>query len=206
LERTEPPVSDLNGTALTALTYGTASGPSFSPQWSPDGTRIVFQSERKLDGSDAINLNGTVNIWRVNADGTGLIALTNATANGASNFSPQWSPDGTRIVFESGLKLDGSDATNANGTSNIWWVRPDGTGLTHLTNATASGAGSSSPEWSPDGSQVVFSSSRKLDGSDAANANGTANIWRVNADGTALSPLTNVTASGATSSSPQHSP
>jgi len=167
--------------------------------------QVVFHSSRKLDGSDAANTNPTPNIWRVDADGTGLTPLTNATASGAGSLVPQWSPDGSKIVFHSSRKLDGSDAANTNFTSNIWRVNADGTGLTPLTNATASGAHSLYPQWSPDGSKIVFHSSRKLDGSDAANTNGTSNIWRVNADGTGLTPLTNATASGAHSFYPQFS-
>ena len=115
--------------------------------------RIVFASSRKLDGSDAPNANTTSNIWRMNADGTGLTPLTTATASGADSgsddYSPQWSPDGTKVVFASRRKLDRSDAANANFTWNIWRVNADGTGLTPLTTATARGAGSGSPSFSP---------------------------------------------------------
>src|SRR2546427_8964950 len=146
---------------------------------------------------------GTSNTRGVNADGTGLTALTNATAAGAFSFAPKWSADGPRVAFESSRKLDGSDAGNGNGTSNIWRVNADGTGLTALTNATAGFAGSASPQWSPDGTRVVFESSRKLDGSDAANANRMSNIWQVHADGTELTALT--TATAASSNRPQYS-
>jgi hypothetical protein len=118
---------------------------SLQPGWSPDGTRIVFQSSRALDGTDAQNKNGKYNIWVIKADGTGLTPLTKTT--GADNWEPRWSPNGTWIVFYSGRALDGSDAPNKNGTSNIWLVRPDGTGLTPLTKATAVGADSSRPEF-----------------------------------------------------------
>ena len=110
--------------------------------------QVVFHSSRKLDGSDALNTNPTPNIWRVNADGTGLTPLTNATASGAGSLVPQWSPDGSKIVFYSSRKLDGSDALNTNGTFNIWQANADGTGLTPLTNATASGADSFYPQFS----------------------------------------------------------
>jgi TolB protein len=146
------------------------------------------------------------NIWRVNADGTGLRLITNTTAASASNVVPQWSPDGTKIVFYSSRKLDGSDAPNANGTYNIWRVNADGSGLTALTNATLLMTSSFDPQWSPSGTRVAFYSGRKLDGTDAPNLNNTTNIWRVNADGTGLTPLTNVTANGANSVSPRFSP
>ena len=55
-------------------------------------------------------------------------------------------------------------------------------------------------------SRVVFSSGRKLDGTDAPNANGTYNIWQANADGTGLRTITNAIATGADSLSPSFSP
>jgi Tol biopolymer transport system component len=191
-----------NGTGLTPLTDATAyQADSVAPQWSPDGSKIVFMSSRSPDGTDAMNAYRTYNIWRVSADGTGLVPLTRATASGADSLEPQWSPDGSKIVFASSRKLDGTDAMNANFTYNIWRMSADGTGLVPLTTATANGADSLEPQWSPDGSKIVFNSSRKLDGTDASTP--TYNIWRVNADGTGLTPLTKATASGVDSNSPR---
>jgi len=142
----------------------------------------------------------------VNADGTGLAPLTRTTARGADSTAPQWSPDGSRIAFESSRKLDGTDALNGNATSNIWVVNADGTGLTPLTRATASGASSFTPRWSPDGSKLVFSSTLALDGTDSGNPNSVVNIWRVNAEGSGLIPLTKATALGVDSYLPVFSP
>ncbi len=187
-----------DGTGVTPLTNATAAdASSFEPQWSPNGSKVVFASSRKVDGTDAPNGVHTYNIWRANADGTGLTPLTNVTAAGADSGWPQWSPDGSKVVFECSRRLDGTDAPNANFTFNIWRANADGTGLVPITTATSAGTGSVRPQWSPDGSKVVFDSSRKLDGSDSPNANGTYNIWRVNVDGTGLTPLTQATASGA---------
>src|SRR5215813_662861 len=126
---------ECDGTGLTPLTSATGAGAAF-PQWSPDGSKVVFASTRNVDGTDT---PGTSNIWRVNADGTGLRPITNATANGAGSGLPQWSPDGSKVVFLSSRKLDGTDAPNANHASNIWRVNTDGTGLTPLTSITANG-------------------------------------------------------------------
>jgi TolB protein len=189
-----------SGKPLTSLT----SAASVMPQWSPDGTKIVFTSGRKLDGTDATNTNNTYNIWIVNADGTGAKPLTSVTAGNAGSTDPRWSPDGMKIVFTSHRKLDGSDAANANGTMNVWVMNADGTGVNALTSVTAD-ADSDRPQWSPDGTKIVFESRRKLDGSDAANANNTMNIWMVNADGSGSKPLTSLTAAGADSRNPQWS-
>lgn len=166
--------------------------------------RIVFESR-----ASALS---PFNIWWVNPDGTNLTQVTHATSGGANSHNPQWSPDGSTIIFESSRKLDGSDAGGI--ASNIWRVKADGTGLTAVTRATPIGADSYKPQWSPDGKKIVFVSTRKLDGSDAPNTNNAQNIWRVNADGTGLVPLTRSTATLAfgagdlqpTSTSPQWSP
>jgi Tol biopolymer transport system component len=184
-----------DGTGLAPLTRSTAA-PSTSPQWSPDGSRIVFSSSLKLDGTDAKGPD--INIWRMNADGTALTPLTRTTVVPAANSnansnSPMWSPDGTRIVFFSARNIDLSDSPNLNSTTNIWTINADGTNLKALTKATALNASSMSPRWSPDGRQIVFSSALNIDGSNSANLNSTSNLWRMDADGTNLLPLTHAT-------------
>jgi Tol biopolymer transport system component len=197
-----------DGTGLTPLTTATAAGAhSENPQWSPDGERVVFSSTRKIDGTDAANTNGTSNVWVAEADGTGLAALTTVTANQVVNSNPQWSPDGSRIVFASNRKLDGTDAANTNGTLNIWVINADGTGLTALTTATVDIADSFHPHnWSPDGTKIAFVSRLKLDGTDAVNTNSTNNIWVINADGSGLNPLTTTTALGSGNNNTRWSP
>jgi len=199
--------SDGSGSA-TALTKTTVNGTSNeSPVWSPDGSKIVFASARKLDGSDAVNTNGTKNIWLVNANGSGITPLTKLTAVGADSDVPSWTADGSKVVFQSGRALDGSDAVNTHGTGNVWLINADGSGataLTKLTNSVFESVGNAKA--SPDGNKIVFASARALDGSDALNTNSTQNIWVVNADGSSPTPLTKLTAAGAGSLAPVWSP
>src|SRR4051812_30177275 len=78
-----------------------------------------------------------------------------------------WSPDGTRIAFRGG----------PDGDSEIWVVRPDGSGLTKLTdtpNVSGDNRFSSQPAWSPDGTRIVFRSDRE---------DGDPDVWVMNADG-----------------------
>ncbi|WP_344616226.1 cell wall-binding repeat-containing protein [Dactylosporangium salmoneum] len=60
---------------------------------SPDGSRIVFVR------SDSAN--GKAQLWLAGSDGSNPVQLTTEAAAGAWNVQPNWSPDGTMIVFAS---------------------------------------------------------------------------------------------------------
>lgn len=57
------------------------------PYWSPDNKQIAFQSDR----------SGNLQIWTINADGTGLKQISFADENGA--YLPVWSPDGRQMII-----------------------------------------------------------------------------------------------------------
>jgi Tol biopolymer transport system component len=170
--------------------------------WSPDGSKLTFDAPVNGLGFS----NGPQNVWIMNADGSGQTALTNLTATNARCSQESWSPDGSKIAFTSTRALDSSDAADANNTSNIWVMNADGTGAKPLTKLTATGARNTAPRWSHDGSKLAFESAGALDGTNAANANLTVNIWVVNADGTGASPLTKLTGAGTDSHVPNWSP
>lgn len=71
----------------------TASGGfNWAPEFSPDGKRIVFLSDRL----------GTMEVWVCKGDGSDLVQLTNL-GGATSAGPPRWSPDGQRIAFDSSL-------------------------------------------------------------------------------------------------------
>src|SRR6185503_13314557 len=83
--------------------------------------RIAFTSNR--DGNDEI--------YVMNADGTGVVRLTN---DPAIDQQPAWSPDGSRIAFVS----------NRGGKFDTYLMNADGTGVTRLTTTTTQ-SGSTRP-------------------------------------------------------------
>lgn len=113
------------------------------PDWSPDGSRIVFASFRDAAG----NPTGTANVYVVNVDGTGLTQLTDTPW---VDNDPEWSPDGTKIVFKS------SRQTQDNVRPEIYVMDSDGGNARRLTT-TEGWQSDHDPSWSPDSQSIVFS-------------------------------------------------
>ena len=67
-----------DGTGQTNITNNPAAADDFGPEWSPDGTRIAFTSDR----------DGNYDVYVMGADGSGQTRVT-TTADGES-FSPAW--------------------------------------------------------------------------------------------------------------------
>ena len=107
-----------------------------NPRVSPDGLRIVFQSNRGLD----------FDIHVMNADGSGVVNLTQSA--GDDRF-PAWSPDGSRIVwtrFES--EANGFDV----------YSMPSAGGDASVVVATV--FNELAPSVSPDGLSIVYQTDR----------------------------------------------
>jgi Tol biopolymer transport system component len=79
---TEVFVINRDGTGRARLTDDpTIDG---NPAWSPDGTEVVFRSDRSEDGT---------NLWKMNADGTDPVQLTfPETVGPAGGVDPDWQP------------------------------------------------------------------------------------------------------------------
>lgn len=135
----------VEGGDLRQLTRGNRI-PDFAPAWSPDGATIAFTRDPLAPS-----------LWLMDADGTNLHRLRTPSRYAYCDQSsqPDWSPDGHWIAF---IRICGVFEPSLRTWSNIFVVRPDGTGLRPLTNAGLRRKFSNdSPAWSPDGKRIVVS-------------------------------------------------
>jgi Tol biopolymer transport system component len=124
-----------NGTDIRRLTNNPAGDEGAI--WSPDGTKIVFKSNRNTSGA-----KNDYDLFIMNADGSNVKAITDfhpSHERGASFLS-----DGTRITFSS----------DKDGDFDIYTIKLDGTDLKQVVNATGS---QTTTHWHPSGNRIAFS-------------------------------------------------
>ena len=145
--------------------------PSYAT-WGPNG-KIVFVRVRRLSGGDSAFYAGG-DLYSVNPDGSGLERLT----KGAWMILPSVSPDGSTIAAY-GTKMDRLVAMP---------FRGDGHAATLLARASRYFPNGGKPlaHWTSDGKQLVLGSSN-------AGEYGGAGLLLVNADGSGLTNIPNVT-------------
>ena len=115
----------------------------FDPAWSPDGTLIAFRGEPA--GSDPLARG----VYVIEADGNGEQQISRAVLNANPERRPQWSPDGSRLVFHLANLLD-SDVVVAERTANGWAAHPLASGPADRRTLD------SWPTWSNDGQRISF--------------------------------------------------
>src|SRR5215203_4624217 len=127
-----------------------------SVTYSLDGQKIVFTSlyDYGPEASAPASASGTSadeaddEICVVNADGTGMINLTDDSTD---ERAAVWSPDGTKIAFVRSSSPDNTD---------IFVMNADGTDMARLTTDRARLTDGSVVEpqavWSPDGTKIAF--------------------------------------------------
>jgi TolB protein len=110
------------------------------PMFSPDGTQVVFQSNR----------TGNVELYAMKADGTGVRRLTDSPGD---DGHPHWSADGARIVFNSARTTPDPSVPWGRQWHEIFTMSADGTDLRQITRCQSVctyGA------LSPDGRSVAY--------------------------------------------------
>jgi Tol biopolymer transport system component len=127
--------ANTDGSGVQQLTF---LGSNFDPNVSVDGTQIVFVSTR--DGTNELYLMGSNN-------GT---PQTRLTTNTLQESHPVWAPSNTLIGFA---------AIGAGGDSDIYEIKPSGTGLLNLTNNPT--AFDADPAWSAGGQTIAFDSTNR---------------------------------------------
>jgi Tol biopolymer transport system component len=115
------------------------------PAWSPDGSQIVFMSNR----------DGNFDIYVMNVDGSHVRQLTRDAfgalyfIKSAADITPTWSPDGERIAFASGR----NNGMMTFMDTDIYLMDPDGSHVVRIPNDLYTDA---FPAWSPDGKKIAF--------------------------------------------------
>jgi Tol biopolymer transport system component len=126
----------------TVLRLGGYEGDLDYAQFSPDGRRLVFEQNNSPLGRPS---RGRA-VFVVNVDGTGLHRITPWQL--AAGDGPDWSPDGKLLLFSSHVDI-------ATEQSQLYLVRPDGTGLKQITHFKP-GTTVTSASFSPDGRWITF--------------------------------------------------
>ena len=162
-----------DGSNVQGLTDSGRGHASVISDWSPDGQTIAFDSDRiDIDGRTDV-----VQIYLMNADGTNVRQLTRGPG---FHGTGGWSPDGASLAIE-------TDWGARDALQGIWIIPasdPDGVTQDEARRVTTIPKGvdfDSEPQFSPDGSTIVFTRFK----SPRRSA-----IHRVNVDGTGLVRLT----------------
>jgi TolB protein len=104
------------------------------PDWFPDGGKILCEIASYTSGNEYVNHH----LWIISLIDSNHIEIP----LGGDNRDPQWSPDGSKIVFSS---------QPYGKRPQVCVINSDGTGLRQLTTE-----GGISPAWSPDGRKIVY--------------------------------------------------
>ena len=129
-----------DGTGLEQLTGDNIFNAGF-PSYSADGKEVVFRIAEQDPNSASLGGLGVLNLQT---------RQIRRITTGYDNM-PMWSPDGTRIMFNRGVRNPGSIWSNFD----LYTVRPDGSDLQRLTTHPASDGHA---VWTQDGKHILYNS------------------------------------------------
>ena len=166
--------SDLSGAVqVTAGDHG-----SNHPDWSPDGTRIAFDSDRSGAFCD---------VFTMDPDGSDIAQLTDF---GDCAAQPNWSPNGQRLAYT----RDNAVARLGSAEAGIWTMSADGSDHRRVTTVDDNALFDASPRFSPDGQLIAFTRVRRphdlLPGNTGFLTGATGAVFVVRPDGNDLRRLT----------------
>jgi Tol biopolymer transport system component len=124
------------------LDHTNRAGQDHFARWSPNGQQLVFWRERS-------STTGQAAVFRVDRTGGHLRQLTPWSLNAGD---PDWSPDGSEIVFSTHPLLVFSEQAQ----SELFVMSPDGTGRRQITHNGDGGPRATQPHWAPDGHAIVY--------------------------------------------------
>lgn len=144
------------------------------PTWSPDGLHIAYNHNEQTSADPRPTVT---RIGIVDVTGSGRRDLQ-APAGEAIAGDPDWSPDGSTIVFSSATVHE--DADDPDISLGIYTIGPDGSDLVRLCGPCLQGG--VAPTWTPDGKHILFWGYRSWalmdpDGANAAHINQARLTW-----------------------------
>lgn len=148
--------------SLTLLSKTAAGAPgdkwSLSPAWSPEGTTVAFAS---CAGNLAATPATSCHLYTGRLSDGAVARIPNTSMTDIFDWGgePDWSPDGSHLAFTTMSKLVAGD-TDSN--KDVYVITPAGTGAQRVSQTQAGTGmqgdypGAHDPQWSPDGTRVMF--------------------------------------------------
>ncbi len=154
-----------DGTGVRQLTFhnpnAAQSESDYSPQVSPDGTKVAYIGGETIAPPGSISGNGvdcsgqeTQALWVMNADGSNAHVVRNVNwgsvsyCNSGGAVEAAWSPDGTRLLVRDTFG-------GCYGNREVGIMNADGSNYQQLSCIAANGGPNLGLDWSPDGTKVV---------------------------------------------------
>ncbi len=112
--------------------------------FSPDGTKLAISV-----------YGGIISVYNLQTQA--LVNIVGSSIYVGHNYSPDWSPDGQKIIYRNKFLYMWPHYTN------IMIVNPDGSGVKNLTGYNEyKDIGAENPRWSPDGTKIAYECGQKI--------------------------------------------